>query len=118
MVNNPKMPFYVVQWVKEPGRAEIDGEEDVNGHTYTWNVADYLCRAVRLEILEDGRNWYSRDATRRQYIVYLFGFACFLYIPVFLNHVGKRDSTKLMARYIRSTFVEHQKQTSKHFQGV
>jgi hypothetical protein len=71
MVNNPKMPVYVVQWVEEPWRAEIDGEEDVDGHTYKWNVGDYLCRAAWLEKLEDGRNWYSRDATRRQCIVHL-----------------------------------------------
>ena len=38
-----------------------------------------------------------------------FGFACFLHIPVFLNHSGTRDSTKFMARYIRSTFARDQK---------
>ena len=31
----------------------------------------------------------------------LFGFDCFLYLPISLYHFGKRDSTKLTARYVR-----------------
>ena len=45
-----------------------------------------------------------------------FGFACFVYIPVFLNHFGKRDSAKSMTRYIRSTYKEDQKSLSQYLQ--
>jgi hypothetical protein len=57
--------------LEEPWRAETDGHEDLDGHTYKWNVGDYLCRAAWLEKLEDSRNWYTRDRTRRKCIVNL-----------------------------------------------
>jgi hypothetical protein len=71
-VNNPKIPVHVVQRTEEPGRAEIDDEEDLDGHTYKWNVGDYQCCAACLKKLEDGRNLYSRDDTRRLCVVYLY----------------------------------------------
>jgi len=51
MVNDPLTPFYVVEWVGMPWRAEDDGEEEVNGHTYKWKKGDYLCRGNWLDKL-------------------------------------------------------------------
>ena len=70
-VNNPKEPVYIVQWAQELQKADINGHKDVDGHTYTWNVGDYLCRAIWLEKLEDGRNWYTMDCTRQKCIINL-----------------------------------------------
>ena len=71
MVNDPLTPFYVVEWVGMPWRAEDDGEEEVSGHTYKWKKGDYLCRGIWLDKLAGTSGWYTWDATHRQCIVKL-----------------------------------------------
>jgi len=71
MVNDPATPFYVVEWVGMPWKAEEDGDEEVSGHTYKWKKGDYLCRGNWLDRLAGTSGWYNWDAAHRQCIVKL-----------------------------------------------
>ena len=42
MVEDPQEPVYIVRWADDPWRADADGSEIVDGHTYTWTTGYYL----------------------------------------------------------------------------
>ena len=71
MIEDPQEPVYIVRWADDPWRADADGSEMVDGHTYKWTAGDYLCRGAWLDTLDGSRNWYTMDRASRKCIVNL-----------------------------------------------
>ena len=61
MIGNLEELAYIVQWIREPWKADTDGSEMVDGETYKWNKGDYLCRGAGFEKFEGERNWYTQE---------------------------------------------------------
>ena len=61
MIDHLEEPVYIVQWIYEPRKTDMDRSEMVDGETYEWNKENYICRDNWLERFDGKRNWYTKE---------------------------------------------------------
>ena len=71
IADDPKYPYYVVEWVGEPWQAQKDEELVIGPEKFVVHKGDWLCKGVWLEKLVGGRNWHTMTEKRRECVVRL-----------------------------------------------
>ena len=68
IANDPKYPFYIVEWIGEPWQVDINEESEeiiIGSQKFVVHKGDWVCRGIWLEKLDGARNWHTMTANRQ-----------------------------------------------------